>query len=72
MLVISRKPSQQIYIGDNVKITLLQVKGNQVRLGIEAPQHVKVLRGELTCNPSDRRGHADAANGLNGDRRDSP
>ena len=47
MLVLSRKQQQEIVIGDNVKITVLKVKGNSVRLGIEAPQDVKIVRGEL-------------------------
>lgn len=47
MLVLSRKQKQEIMIGDNVKITVLKVKGNTVRLGIEAPRDVHVVRGEL-------------------------
>ncbi|MFK7767016.1 MAG: carbon storage regulator [Mariniblastus sp.] len=47
MLVLSRKLKQEIIIGDNIKITVLKVKGNTVRLGIEAPREVHVVRGEL-------------------------
>ena len=47
MLVLSRKQQQEILIGENVKITVLKVKGNTVRLGIEAPRDVRVVRGEL-------------------------
>ena len=47
MLVLSRKQNQEIHIGDQVKITVLKVKGNTVRLGIEAPRSVRVVRGEL-------------------------
>ena len=47
MLVLSRKLKQEILIGDNVKITVLKVKGNTVRLGIEAPRDIHVVRGEL-------------------------
>jgi carbon storage regulator CsrA len=47
MLVLSRKLREQIQIGDNVTITILRVKGNSVRIGIEAPRNVKVVRGEL-------------------------
>lgn len=47
MLVLTRKISQQIQIGDGVVITILQVKGNSVRVGIEAPREVRVVRGEL-------------------------
>ena len=48
MLVLSRKPHQSIKIGDDIVIHLLQVKGNQVRIGIDAPEEVVVLRSELT------------------------
>jgi carbon storage regulator CsrA len=47
MLVLSRKVEQQIQIGEGVVITILQVKGNQVRIGIEAPRDVRVIRAEL-------------------------
>lgn len=47
MLVLSRKPNEEILIGENIKITVLKVKGNTVRIGIEAPAAVKVKRGEL-------------------------
>ncbi len=47
MLVLSRKLKQEIMIGDNIKITVLKIKGNTVRLGIEAPRDIHVLRGEI-------------------------
>lgn len=47
MLVLTRKTKQQIRIGDNVTITILMVKGQTVRVGIEAPNEVRVLRAEL-------------------------
>lgn len=47
MLVLTRKANQQIQIGDNVVVTILQIKGNTVRVGIEAPREVRVIRGEL-------------------------
>lgn len=47
MLVLSRKTRQQIQIGDNVVVTILLVKGNTVRVGIEAPRNVRVVRSEL-------------------------
>lgn len=49
MLVLTRKLKEQIRIGDNVTITVLRVKGQAVRIGIEAPRAVRVVRGELTC-----------------------
>ncbi|WP_337173901.1 carbon storage regulator [Paludisphaera sp.] len=47
MLVLSRKPMQSLVIDQEIKITVIRVEGNQVRLGIEAPGHVRILRGEL-------------------------
>jgi len=47
MLVLTRKANEQIQIGDNVVITILQVKGQLVRVGIEAPREIRVLRSEL-------------------------
>ena len=56
MLVLSRKLSQQITIGSSITITILKVKGNTVRVGIEAPRDVRIIRAEL---PSDE--HSEAA-----------
>ena len=47
MLVLSRKDDQSIVIGENIEITVLAIEGNSVKLGISAPEDVKVLRGEL-------------------------
>ena len=48
MLVLTRKYQEKIRIGDNITITVLRTKGKAVRLGIEAPTSVPVIRGELT------------------------
>jgi carbon storage regulator len=47
MLVLSRKESQVVHVGDNIKITVVKVQGNSIRIGIEAPKDVRILRGEL-------------------------
>ena len=47
MLVLTRKLDEKIRIGENITITLLRVQGNTVRLGIEAPRDIRVIRGEL-------------------------
>ncbi len=47
MLVLTRKLDEAIQIGDDIKITILRVKGNTVRIGIEAPREVRVVRDEL-------------------------
>jgi carbon storage regulator len=47
MLVLQRKPGQVITIGDNIRVTVIRVSGDRVRIGIEAPGEVVVLREEL-------------------------
>lgn len=47
MLVLSRKKSEKIKLGDSIEITVVRVCGNKVRLGIQAPADVPVLREEL-------------------------
>jgi carbon storage regulator CsrA len=51
MLVISRKVGQQIRIGDQITVTILRTQGQTVRVGIEAPREVRVLRAELPPLP---------------------
>ena len=53
MLVLSRKLGEKIRIGDDIVVTLLKTQGNTVRLGIEAPAHVRVLRAELPPREQD-------------------
>ena len=47
MLVLTRKLNEKVRIGDSITVTVLRMKGKAVRLGIEAPHDVNVLRGEL-------------------------
>ncbi|HEY7156241.1 MAG TPA: carbon storage regulator [Gemmataceae bacterium] len=47
MLVLTRKQGEQIIIGENIRITVLAVEGNRVRLGLTAPDDVSILRVEL-------------------------
>jgi carbon storage regulator len=47
MLVLGRKSGESIRIGEGIQITVIGISGNRVRLGIEAPDSVRVLRGEL-------------------------
>ena len=59
-LVLSRKKSQRILVGDRITIEVLQIKGGTVRIGIEAPQGVKVIREELINLPDDGNGAKDS------------
>jgi carbon storage regulator CsrA len=47
MLILSRKLNEQIRIGDTIILTVLETKGNKVRIGIEAPPEVSIMRAEL-------------------------
>lgn len=54
MLVLSRRRSERIQIGEDVRITVVKIDRNTVRLGIEAPGHVAVVREELLLDADDR------------------
>ena len=60
MLILTRRVGETVMIGDDVTITVLGVKGNQVRVGINAPKHVAVHREEI-YEPIKREQHAGAA-----------
>ncbi len=47
MLVLSRKPGESIVIGNDVVVTILDVKGDQIRVGVSAPREVQVHREEI-------------------------
>jgi len=53
MLVLSRKVGQTILVGENISIRVLQVSGGSIRLGIEAPTDIRILRGELELPAND-------------------
>ncbi len=76
MLVLSRKMDEQIVIGDGICITVLQVKGDRVKLGIHAADDVRIMRGELLSTttgpgrePTEETPHAilDPTAGLSGE-----
>ena len=48
MLVLTRKPRQQIMIGDDIVINVVEVQGENVRLAIDAPREIKIYRGEIS------------------------
>ena len=47
MLVLSRKRGETIYIGDRIKITVIRAHGNRIRIGVDAPDEIRIVRGEL-------------------------
>ena len=60
MLVLTRKSQDSIRIGDHIKVTVLRIKGNTVRIGVEAPEDVRIVRGELPHfgDPSENSGNS--------------
>ena len=53
MLVLTRKPGEKILIGDDIVITVLDARGDSVRIGIDAPRGVKIQRDEVVRAVSD-------------------
>ncbi|MEE9912650.1 MAG: carbon storage regulator CsrA [Deltaproteobacteria bacterium] len=56
MLILTRKQGESITIGDDIKVTILDVKGKYVRVGVEAPRELAVHRQEIT--PGDKENDA--------------
>jgi carbon storage regulator len=59
MLVLSRRLSETLIIGDDIRITVLGINGNQVRLGIDAPKNISVHREEVYMRIQDEQAQAD-------------
>lgn len=53
MLVLSRKKTEEITIGDSITVKVIEIRGGLVRLGIAAPEEMKILRTELVVNQGD-------------------
>jgi carbon storage regulator len=49
MLALSRKPGEKVVIGNGITLTVVEVRGDRVRLAFDAPDHVRILRAELAC-----------------------
>jgi carbon storage regulator len=56
MLVITRKENEMLLIGGDIKVIVLEVRGKQVRLGIEAPAGILIVRGEIEAQGSLEKG----------------
>ena len=66
MLVLSRKLSQQILIGSDITITVVRIEGNHIRLRIEAPTGVSILREELVTHQEPNEARPTAGAGRQG------
>ncbi|MBP5305869.1 MAG: carbon storage regulator CsrA [Lachnospiraceae bacterium] len=62
MLALSRKVNESIMIGNDIEITVLEVKGEQVKLGISAPKNVHILRKEIFVDVQDENKKAAESN----------
>ncbi|MCL2102694.1 MAG: carbon storage regulator CsrA [Syntrophorhabdaceae bacterium] len=47
MLVLTRKSEESFLLGDDIQVTVLSIRGNQVQLGVKAPSNVRIYRGEV-------------------------
>ena len=66
MLVLTRRIEEEIIIGDDIRVTVLAIQGNTVRLGFTAPRSVRIMRPEVRARPAPGAAngtHAGSANG---------
>ena len=54
MLILSRKETECIHLGDDIVVTIVRINGDKVRIGVQAPSNIKILRNELELNWVDR------------------
>lgn len=67
MLILTRKPGESLYIGDNLKVTIVEIKGNQIRVGIDAPPEYRIYREEIYLQILEENKKAAEAGGVSGD-----
>ena len=59
MLVLTRKLGEKVVVDGNITLTVVEIRGNHVRVAIDAPKHIRILRGELAgtqdqCGPAQK------------------
>jgi carbon storage regulator len=57
MLILSRRVGEKIVIGDNIHVTVLAIRGNQIRLGFSAPPSVSIYREEISASAQENKQH---------------
>jgi carbon storage regulator len=55
VLILTRRPTQTVTIGRDITVTVLEIRGQQVRIGVSAPRDISVLRLEINEKPRSRR-----------------
>ena len=55
MLILTRRPTQAFAIGNDITVTVLEIRGRQVRIGVDAPRETVVLRAEMVDKAKQRR-----------------
>lgn len=65
MLILTRKHNESIMVGDNIEIVVLEIKGDQIKLGVKAPKNVKVHRAEVYKDIQDENKEAANSNEIN-------
>ena len=55
MLILTRRPTQTVTIGNDITVTVLEIRGRQVRIGVDAPREIAVLREEIVEKARTRR-----------------
>ena len=63
MLILTRRVGETLMVGDNVTVTVLGVKGNQVRIGVNAPKDVSVHREEIYMRIQAEKGNGNVTSG---------
>lgn len=67
MLILSRKVNERIMIGEDISLTIIEIRGDQVKIGVEAPKSVKVFRQEVyEAIQSENRAAATSTTNLDG------
>lgn len=59
MLILTRRPGEALYIGENIKVMVTRINGNQVKIGIQAPKEIGIVRDELVDDDSTIEGAKD-------------